>query len=713
MDKIKVISSYLLLGLNILLVFIAAFTDQMQLPVSLQYLGKFHPVILHFPIVFIFLSAFVILWNAKNPIIDEKIILTLLFSTAIISTTTSILGVFLFQQGDYDENSVNLHKWMGVAISVASLVIYFLFDSFKNRKIISVMVLIQIPMIIIGSHEGGSLTHGEDFLSFNIHPTEEKKSEITDSSKIFAAFIEPILSSKCYSCHNERKAKGNLIMSNLNALLKGGKNGKLWENGDPLNSHIIQRANLNEEDEKHMPPKGKPQLTRQELDLLYGWISIGAPIDKMLSEFPITDSFRLLLNPFIPKETNISKVKFVAADPAIIEKLQNAHTIIRKQSIESPALQVRFSIREGFKTNFISDLKPISEQITDINCSNMPLTDSSILLFSMFPNLENININGTGIGNKGLENLIKIKSLRKISLSNNPVDGNALKLLLQLPKLKQVYCWSTLADSTYIATLSKANPSIEWEKGYISDSNELLQLTMPMLSDPELFILSKKDAVQFKHPMPGVSIKYTIDGSTPDSVKSPNYLEPIRINQPTRIRSIAVKKGWLTSDTTDHYFFPKSDTPVFARLITLPDDKYKSEGVRTLYNAKKGSLNNLSENWLGYKNGPLDVLFMFSKEQSFHEILISALKKTGPYVMPPEKIELWAGNDSTTLMKVFSLSPKQPSRYDADLNEIYHLPIKIKGRFFRIKVFPVAKLPKWHSGKGDKAWTFVDEFFFY
>lgn len=713
MNKIKVFFSYLLLGLNIFLLFLAAFADSMQLPESLQYLGKFHPVILHFPIVLIFLSALIILLNAKTAILDKKIILTFLFITAFISAVTSILGIFLFQQGDYDNDTVNLHKWMGTSVSITGLLICYLFYAVKNKKILRAIVLIQIPLIIIGSHEGGSLTHGEDFLSFNNETAEEIKPEINDSSKIYASFIEPILASKCFSCHNEKKAKGNLIMSNLTALLKGGKNGKLWENGDPLNSHIIQRASLSEEDKKHMPPKGKPQLTRQELDLLYGWIAIGAPIDKMLYEFPEADSFRILLNPFIPKQENITKVKFAAADPAIIEKLQSAHRIIRKQSIESPALQVRFSIREGFQTSFISDLKPISEQVTDINCSNMPLTDSSILLFSMFPNLENLNINSTGIGNTGVQHLTKIKSLKKISLSNNPVDGNALKLLLQLPNLKKVFCWSTLADTNYINTLSKTSPLIEWEKGYIPDSTELLQLTMPMLTDPELFILSKKDAIQFRHPMPGVSIKYTIDGTAPDSIKSTNYVEPIKINQPTRIRSIAVKKGWLTSDTTDHYFFPKSDTPVYARLITTPEEKYKSEGVRTLYNAKKGSLNNISENWLGYKNGPLDVLFMFSKEQSFHEILISALQKTGPYVMPPEKIELWVGNDSTTLTKIFSLNPKQPQNYEADLNEIYHLPIKTKSRFFRIKVFPVAKLPKWHSGKGDKGWTFVDEVFFY
>jgi uncharacterized membrane protein len=50
--------------------------------------------------------------------------------------------------------------------------------------------------------------------------------------------------------------------------------------GDALNSHIIQRANLPLDDKKHMPPKGKAQLTPQEIGLLTAWVQSGADVKK-------------------------------------------------------------------------------------------------------------------------------------------------------------------------------------------------------------------------------------------------------------------------------------------------------------------------------------------------------------------------------------------------------------------------------------------------
>jgi hypothetical protein len=38
---------------------------------------------------------------------------------------------------------------------------------------------------------------------------------------------------------------------------------------------------------------------------------------------------------------------------------------------------------------------------------------------------------------------------------------------------------------------------------------------------------------------------------------------------------------------------------------------------------------------------------------------------------------------------------------------------KQKYKYIEIEAFPVSVLPKWHPGKGEKGWVFVDEVFFY
>jgi hypothetical protein len=51
--------------------------------------------------------------------------------------------------------------------------------------------------MIIGSHFGSNLTHGEGFVWQPLRGEEEMKEEIiTDSSSLFAAAVRPVLKSK-------------------------------------------------------------------------------------------------------------------------------------------------------------------------------------------------------------------------------------------------------------------------------------------------------------------------------------------------------------------------------------------------------------------------------------------------------------------------------------------------------------------------------------
>ena len=118
--------------------------------------------------------------------------------------------------------------------------------------------------MIVGSHFGSILHMAKDLYGNRYKARKDMEEKITDSSSLFTAAIRPILKSKCFSCHNEKKAKGGLIMTTEEKILEGGKNGPIWKSGDALNSHIIENINLPEDEKKHMPPKGKPQLSQEK-----------------------------------------------------------------------------------------------------------------------------------------------------------------------------------------------------------------------------------------------------------------------------------------------------------------------------------------------------------------------------------------------------------------------------------------------------------------
>ena len=64
-----------------------------------------------------------------------------------------------------------------------------------------------------------------------------------------------------------------------------------------------------------MPPSGKPQLTADEMNLLYLWIKENAEFKRKVIDLPANDSLRLLAATFLkPAEETEDHYDFAAAD---------------------------------------------------------------------------------------------------------------------------------------------------------------------------------------------------------------------------------------------------------------------------------------------------------------------------------------------------------------------------------------------------------------
>jgi hypothetical protein len=81
-----------------------------------------------------------------------------------------------------------------------------------------------------------------------------------------------LLAERCASCHGAKKQKGKLRVDSLAALKRGGKEGAAVVPGRPDASLLLKRVRLPLNDDDHMPPKTKPQLTPREVQVLSDWI---------------------------------------------------------------------------------------------------------------------------------------------------------------------------------------------------------------------------------------------------------------------------------------------------------------------------------------------------------------------------------------------------------------------------------------------------------
>lgn len=91
----------------------------------------------------------------------------------------------------------------------------------------------------------------------------------------FTREVQPLLESKCVSCHNPENDKGGLALHNLEAALKGGDTGASVTPGKPEASLLHDRIILPKDNDERMPPKGDT-LTPEQTDILKRWIAEGA-----------------------------------------------------------------------------------------------------------------------------------------------------------------------------------------------------------------------------------------------------------------------------------------------------------------------------------------------------------------------------------------------------------------------------------------------------
>jgi hypothetical protein len=73
----------------------------------------------------------------------------------------------------------------------------------------------------------------------------------------YAKDIRPLFEASCFRCHGEERQKGDLRLDSLEAVLKGGEDGKVLTPGDSKKSLLVV-AVAQIHDEIAMPPKPKP-----------------------------------------------------------------------------------------------------------------------------------------------------------------------------------------------------------------------------------------------------------------------------------------------------------------------------------------------------------------------------------------------------------------------------------------------------------------------
>jgi uncharacterized membrane protein/mono/diheme cytochrome c family protein len=442
-----------------------------------EFIGHFHPVLVHLPIGILLIAVCFQFLSQKEKYksLNEAIGISL-FLGMLSAIASCISGFLLSNTGDYDGQTVSQHQWLGITTAIISIIGYYFYK--KEKTFVKWIMLLVGILIIITGHLGGSLTHGEGYLTSGLFRNDKANTNANSKPIInaqeailYADIIKPILQSKCYSCHNENKQKGRLRLDEQNFILKGGEDGVILKAGKPDESEMIKRILLAITNESHMPPKEKPQLTQYEIDLLHWWISSGADFAKKVKEFSQTDKIKSTLlalqSPLAKEETKIVAIPTKTVDKAndsALQKLKALGVIIIPVAQNNNYLSANF-ITANFSDKDLQLLEPIKEQLIWLKLGNTKISDSGMNAVAKLTNLTKLYVENTSLTDKGIVLLKTLTQLQYLNITRSKTTSKGLMQLTALKNLQQIFLFKTSIISGDYVSLKNIFPKAKIDTG--------------------------------------------------------------------------------------------------------------------------------------------------------------------------------------------------------------------------------------------------------
>ncbi|HVM87876.1 MAG TPA: c-type cytochrome domain-containing protein [Puia sp.] len=461
----------------------------------LQLLGHFHPVIVHLPIGILLLACLFLWQSRKDRFVHLQPSVNVILLIGMISAILScITGFVLFQAGDYDEDAVNLHQWMGIGVALISVALYYFRRKTSLQKWQLPLALLLVTLIFITGHLGGSITHGSDYLTkpmedifSNDSTVSFKRNPVTNVQEavVYTDVIAPIFHEKCYSCHGAAKQKGKLRLDDTVAMMKGGKDGIVIVPRKADNSELVKRILLPREEEHHMAPKEKPQLTEQEIGLIKWWIDNGAGFSDKVKQFAQPEKIKTALlslqtvNEEKKIDMDVPKKNVEAADEAVLQKIRGKGIVIEPVSQNSNYLSANF-VTANISNQDILLLLPVKNQLIWLNLNNKNITDSALSVLSQCTALTKLQLSNTNITDAGLSYLKTLGNLRSLSLVGTKITVSGIMQLKDLKDLQSIYLFRTGINKTGWDEIKKAFPKASIDSGgyrvpYFADDTTLVK----------------------------------------------------------------------------------------------------------------------------------------------------------------------------------------------------------------------------------------------
>ena len=425
----------------------------------MQFIGRFHPLAVHFPIALVLLVPIVELAGRSARLSYLRLSTSFLLGLATLSATAAAtLGWCLGRSGGYSGPLVTQHMWGGILLTFTCWLCWVLRVRLSQPgTLFGIPLAMAVVLVVWTGYRGGQLSLGADHLTEHM-PTglrhvlgvtrNHTVSSNADPNTFYGARVQPIFATRCVSCHGPDKHKANLRLDTYQGVIRGGKDGPVVRAGNTQGSDLFRRVTLPANHDDFMPKGGKKALSSDEVKLIELWIAAGA--SETLAKDAIKNA------PADSPTPAVAEVAFQEIDPATVTRLRERiapavaplqkrfPNILDYQSRGSADLQLNASVLgTRFGDKDLAEFVAVAEHITVADFSRTGITDRSANTIAAMKRLRVLQLTNTGITDATLLRLGGLDQLESLNLFGTKVTPAALPVISSLPKLAHLYAGQT------------------------------------------------------------------------------------------------------------------------------------------------------------------------------------------------------------------------------------------------------------------------------
>lgn len=536
-----------------------------EVPQWVKFFGRLHIVVLHLPVALLLFAAIkevlIMCRHRASRVLAHASTFTLEIAAwgAVIAV---IFGIFLSRKGNLHNGEFYAHQALGIATAVGailSLIIKLLVDARgKFHGLYRTVLAVTLVVMLVGAHLGGNLVYGSDHLikyaPAPVHdgwsrfesmlvswfepenpgrgqpkdrddeppppavaephgaasgPSPGKASpaalaaEPSGTATVYADVVAPILQAKCTSCHDEEKSKADLRLDTYALMMEGNDNGPVIVPGQPEHSALITCMELPVDDDEHMPPEKKEQMTPEEIALIRWWIQEGASDSMKVKDAKFPPETQSLVDQLVSRKTAASSrpqpvslmrraaasvltaaisLAVQAAEPAgvppdaaltqAIEKVNASGASLMPISADAKAYRfTALNVAKEFTDANLAPLAAIADKIASLDLARTKITDTGLKAVAAMAHLKELHLENTAISDAGLDHLKSLSELEYLNLYNTKVTDAGAQKLAGLVKLKSLYLWQTGVTKAGVAQLKQKLPGAHINIGWSAEDD--------------------------------------------------------------------------------------------------------------------------------------------------------------------------------------------------------------------------------------------------